>query len=257
MLIFNREECVKAKNILGRNSSISMIWRNRFAPSNKIGNCTNLYRKLKPLNCEDFYLKYIDYAEKHSDLPISKRGLSYDELISLCEKYKADVEEKTNVNYDLSVYFHDALCHIILETWEGQQNERDFAAFLEKLGYSCSTFDGSVDSEYGVDIKVTRSDGRISGIQIKPISFFVSNRNDVQSDRINLCYKYESALHNFGFKTYYAIYVKDKATGEVKWLKNGDGYRFRIDELFKYDPNDIKGTFTRVSLPDITEKLPV
>ena len=108
-----------------------------------------------------------------------------------------------------------------------------------------------------MDIKVTRDDSRVSAIQIKPISFFKSNRSDVQRDRIHLCMKYEEAFYNLGFKTYYAIYVKDKTTGDITWVKNGDGFRFRINELFDYDPNDIRGTFTRLALPEVYEKLPI
>lgn len=253
---FDKGKCVEAKSILGKNSIISGIWRNNFAPSNRIGNCTNLYRKLLPSSVDNFYEKYVEYAEKNNSLPISQRGLSYNELISLADRYKKQSEEKANVNLDLSVFFYDALCHIIVETWDGQQNERDFVTFLTSLGYRCSKFDGSIDAKYGVDIKVERNDGRISAIQIKPISFFKSNRNDVQYDRIHLCEKYEDALKEFGFKTYYAIYVKDKETGDVKWVKNGNGYRFRINELFNYNPSDIRGTFTRISLPDVYEKLP-
>lgn len=256
-LLFNRKECIKAKNKLGKNSVVGTIWKDYFAPSNKIGNCTNLYRKLQPSSCEDFYNKYINYALNNSNLPITKRGLSYNELITLAERYKQLTEEKTNLKYDLETYFYDALCHVIIETWDGQQNERDFILFLKKLGYTCSKFDGKIDTEYGVDIKVTRNDGRVSAIQIKPITFFKSNRSDVQSDRINLCNKYEKTLKDLGIKTYYAIYSKDKATGNVTWLKNGSGYRFRINELFNYDPSDIRGTFTRCALPNITEKLPI
>ena len=255
--LFNSDKCLKSKAILGKNSIISTIWHNYFAPSNKIGNCTNLYRLLEPTDCNDFYEKYVKYGEEHSCLPISKRGLSYNELVLLAEKYKKTVEDKLNVKYDLSIYFYDALCHIIVETWDGQQNERDFIKFLTNLGYNCSKFDGKIDAEYGVDIKVTRDDGRISAIQIKPISFFKSNRSDVQADRISLCVKYEEALKKFGFKTYYAIYSKDKTTGDITWVKNGNGYRFRINELFDYDPTDIKGTFRRYALPEVYEKLPI
>lgn len=255
--LFNNDECLKSKALLGKSDVVSKIWHDFFAPSNRIGNCTNLYRKLRPTDCNDFYEKYIKYGEEHQDLPISKRGLSYNELLALTEKYKKMVEEKVNLNYNLSVYFYDALCHIILETWDGQSNERDFINFLTKLGYNCSKFDGQIDAEYGVDIKVTRNDGRVSAIQIKPISFFKSNRSDVQTDRINLCKKYEEAYKKLGFKTYYAIYVKNRDTGEITWVKNGNGFRFRINELFTYDPDDIYGTFTRTALPDTYEKLPI
>lgn len=256
-LFFNKEECLKAKSLLGKNSVISTVWHDYFAPSNRIGNCTNLYRKLRPKSCDDFYLKYIDYAKNNPNLPISQRGLTYNELYSISERYKKVVEDKINLSYDVSVYFYDALCHIIVETWDGQQNERDFITYLNNLGYKCSKFEGSVDAKYGVDIKVERGDGRVSAIQIKPISFFKSNRSDVQSDRINLCIKYEEALNDMGIKTYYAIYVRDRNTGEITWVKNNGMYRFRISELFNYDPSDIRGTFTRLSLPEIYEKLPI
>ena len=254
---FNEGECIKAKGLLGKNGIASKIWHNYFAPSTKIGNCTNLYRTLKPENCKDFFNKYIKYAEENADLPIKERGLNYEELFSLAVRYKKAVEDKTNLSYEVDTYFNDALCHIIVETWQGQQIEGDFIHFLESLGYNCSKFDGTIDATYGVDIKVTRDDGKVSAIQIKPISFFKSNRGDVQSDRIALCEKYEEAYKKFGFKTYYAIYIKDNVTGEVKWVKNGNGFRFRINELFNYDPNDIRGTFTRITLPEIYEKLPV
>lgn len=255
--LFNNEECLKAKALLGKNNVISTIWHDYFAPSNRIGNCTNLYRKLKPESCEDFYKKYLEYAENNQTLPISQRGLTYDELSSLAERYKKTVEDKTNLSYEISTYFYDALCHIIVETWDGQANERDFISYLKGLGYNCSKFDGAVDAKYGVDIKVERGDGRVSAIQIKPISFFKSNRSDVQSDRINLCQKYEEALNDMGIKTYYAIYVKDRETGDITWVKNNGMYRFRIGELFNYDPSDIRGTFTRLPLPEIYEKLPI
>ena len=189
-------------------------------------------------------------------MPISRRGLSYDELVELARRYKAKSEELTATSHDLETYFDDVLCHIIVETWDGQQNERDFVGLLTSLGYQCSKFDGNIDARYGVDIKVTRSDGKVSAIQIKPISFFKSNRPDVQSDRIALCEKYEAALIEFGFKTYYAIYVRDKTTGDVTWVKNGNGFRFKIGELFRYDTSDIRGTFMRLPIPEVYEKLP-
>ena len=131
--LFSKEQCIKAKSLLGKNGAISSIWRNIFAPSNRIGNCTNLYRILKPKSCEDFFDKYIKYASEHKELPISKRGLDEIELLLLAEKYRKIVSEKTGITHDLMVYYYDALCHIIVETWDGQQNERDFITFLTSL----------------------------------------------------------------------------------------------------------------------------
>lgn len=254
---FDVKKCVEAKAILGKNSHISSIWRDNFSGSNHVGNCTNLYSKLRPVSYEDFYRKYIEYAEKNKFLRISQRGLTYDELLDLAKSYKQKSENKTLISNDLSVYFYDALCHVIVETFDGQKKERDFIKFLTSLGYKCSHFDGKTDATYGVDIRVERDDGRVSAIQIKPISFFKSNREDVQKDRINLCYKYENTLRDLGIKTYYAIYQKKRDSNEIDWIKNGKGYRFRINELFNYDPLHIEETFVRRKLPETVEKLPI
>lgn len=252
---YEDSKCVSAKNKLRKNKTISDIWRIHFSPSNKIGNCTDLYRKLKPETTKDFFEKYVKYAQENKGLKIRHRGLTMEELIETAEKYKKLSEEATMAKYDLSIYYYDMLCHIITETYYGQHRESEFSDFLEGLGYKCGKFEGWVDTRYGVDIKVTKSNGKESAIQIKPATFFYSNRYDVQKDRINLCVKYEEAVKDLGIKTYYAIYTNDEQTGETLWLKNGDGFRFKINELFDYDKNDIVGTFTRKTLPQHYEKL--
>lgn len=254
---FSRESCIKARGILGKDRTASVVWRNNFAPSNHIGNCTNLYRTIRPASVDDFYEKYVERAIKNPELPIKSRGLSEHELIQLAKDYKSLSESGRNVDIPYETYLNDALCHIIVETWDGQNNEREFARFLNTLGYECSNFEGSVDAKYGLDIKVVRSDGKLSAIQIKPVSFFMSNRPDVQNDRINMCVKYENALADLGLKTYYAIYKTDRDTGETVWSKNGEGFRYRIGELFSYQPSDIYGTFVRRPLTYNFQKLPI
>ena len=114
-----------------------------------------------------------------------------------------------------------------------------------------------MDAKYGIDILVERSDGKMSAIQIKPISFFKSRRYDVMRDRIRLCKKYIMAVSDLSIKTYYAIYSKDKKTGDVKWLKNRDGrFRFKIDDLFSFVPQDVDGTFVERALPNEFDTLP-
>lgn len=243
---FDRESCIQARSILGKDKTASVTWRFNFAPSNRIGNCTNLYRKIRPKTVEEFFDKYIGFAEEHPSLPIRDRGLTEHEILQVARDYKMMSENGTDKNIEVSTYLYDALCHIIVETWDGQRNEREFADFLRSLGYRCENFDGSIDAKYGLDIKVTRADGRVSAIQIKPVSFFLSNRPDVQMDRINLCKKYEDALEQLGVKTYYAIYRTDKESGDTLWSKNGQGFRYRINELFSYQKGDIEGTFARM-----------
>lgn len=256
MIDFSIEKCLKAKKILGKDTAASYIWRTGFAPSNHIGNCTNLYRRHNPETCEEFFTKYVTFAKENPELAIKERGLSEAELLDLAEKYRAKTEATGRISgIDTETYLYDALCHIIVETWDGQKIERDFRNFLEHslpYGYECGTVGGSADGKYGIDILVKRSDGKMSAIQIKPITFFKSKRYDVRCDRVNLCRKYIMTLSDYSLKTYYAIYQKDRNTGEVRWLKNRDGkFRFKIDDLFVFDPSDIDGTFVEKKLPDV------
>lgn len=261
MLVFSVEKCVESKEILGKNNTASYVWRTFFSPSNSVGNCTNLYRRHNPSTCDEFFRKYVDYAKENHELPIKERGLTEEELVRLAESYKEKSESAGGVSgLSVDTYLYNALCHIIVETWEGQKNERDFRGFLENTlpyGYKCSTVGGSADGKYGIDIIVKREDGKMSAIQIKPISFFKSRRYDVKCDRVNLCKKYISTISDLSMKTYYAIYSKDKKTGEVKWLKNRDGrFRFKIDDLFSFLPQDVEGTFIEKTLPNEFEPLP-
>lgn len=228
-------------------NDIALLWRNSFSGSNKVGNCTELFRLHQPANEKDFCDKYFEFAEANKNtLPIYQRGLSFGEFINLVYEYKSESDKLITQDFNFETYFNDALCHVITETFNGKIQEIMFKQYLEKLGYTCSYFEGWIDAKYGVDIKVTNSEGKVSAIQIKPISFFNSKRTDVVKDRINMCHKYENCLNDLGIKTYYAIYVKKKNDETVMWQKNGNGYRFKIHELCKYDPSDIEGTFEDV-----------
>ena len=82
-----KNRTIQAKKEIGKYETISNIWKHNFSPSNKIGNVTNLFVKLDPKNEKDFCDKYFRYAEEHKVLPISQRGLTYDEFVELVKKY--------------------------------------------------------------------------------------------------------------------------------------------------------------------------
>ena len=109
----------------------------------------------------------------------------------------------------------------------------------------------SSKDKFHINVYGTRkSDGKTSAIQIKPITFFKSKRNDVHQDRVNLIHKYYNFLNDYNLKTYYAIYLKDNDNGNIFWLKNGDGFRFRLNEVFDYDVNNIDNTLRTKYLKD-------
>ena len=242
-MFYLKNRTIQAKKEIGKYDTISEIWKHNFSPSNKIGNVTNLFVKLDPKTEKDFCDKYFRYAEEHKVLPISQRGLTYDEFVELVKKYMTMGNEASGMNFPYETYFNDALCHIITETYDGKIIELRFMRYLTSLGYDCDCFEGHIDARYGVDIKITRkSDGQTSAIQIKPITFFKAKRSDTHADRIQLIHKYHDFIRDYKMETDYAIYVKAENTGNIFWLKNSNGFIFKIKDLFDYDPNDIDNT---------------
>ena len=252
---FNLSKCLNAKQVLSCNVIARNAYRNIYSHSDKIGNCALLFKILNPSSYDDFYNKYIQYASAHKDEKIMYRGLTYDELYATAQSYKKYCEDNGCSAYDLELYFYKLVCHIIYETYQGQNKERQFIKYINSLGYKCGKFDDYLDTKYGMDLKV-ENDNKAFAIQIKPISFFLGNALDLKRDQIDLCHKYEQALYDRGIKTFYAIY-KINNKGEIYWLRNKNGFKFKIKELFDYDKNDIENTFKKIALKGVTqEKLP-
>lgn len=255
-ILYDENATKAAKEKIGKYNSIMEIWRKKYSGKKSIGNVTNLCRLHKPTSNKDFCEKYFKYASENITLPIKDRGLTEQEFIVMSKCYMRDGNAASGNNYDLELYMNDALHHTITQTYDGQSFERLFRDYIERLGYECDVVDGEIDANYGIDIVVKKDGKTLFYIQVKPYSFFLSNKEYVNKDRVWLCHKYEDTLKDFGYKTYYAIHYKDNANGSVKWLKNGDKFLFRINNLFRYDKNDIDGTFTRNILPKVFEFLP-
>lgn len=246
---FDINKCIESKKILNKNAKSRNIYKTKCSYSRFIGNCTNLYHKLKPLNYKDFYEKELKYAEENHDLPIEERGLTYEEFYMLAYKYKVLFEDSTNMSYDLSVYFYSLVCHAIVETFVGQKKEEIIMNYISNKGFETKKVDGRKDAKYGVDIEV-EGKGQHFYIQVKPLTFFISNYEDTNEDRIDACRKREEIMKLEGLDTFYIIYDLDWETSELKWLLNKkDVILFKISDLFEYDKNDIKNTFVRLKLP--------
>ena len=232
LIEFNEEECIKSKNIFSKNEIITEIWRKHYAPSNKIGNCSNLYRLHKPKDINDFYKKYITYASTHQELSIRDRGLSEEELISLAKEYKSEVEKLIEEQYELNEYINDMLCHIIIETFNGHICEIEVINYLNSLGYECGYVDGYYDAKYGIDIVVKNP--LHFYIQVKPFSFFLSKRYDTKFDQVKLYDTNKLVKKEFGICTFYVIYSKDKKNGKVSWIKNKktNSFCFKLGEIY-------------------------
>lgn len=242
LIKFSYDECIKARGILGKNPYARSVWGKHFSPSTAIGHDAMLYKRLYPESYEDFYEKYVRYAEENIHEQIRYRGLTENELLKLAEDYKNYTEElDEEIDEDADTYLADALCHIIVETYDGMEMERRAFKILEKAGLNPRYPHSSYDNRYGIDIMIENpANGQEFGVQVKPASFFFSNKPDSVIDRRLLCEKYEKAKAEKGIKTYYMIYNR---RGDTKrFVKNRGGYRFKINELFEYDRDDIKNT---------------
>ena len=232
-IVFNEDACRDAKKLLGKNVRIMKTWNDYFAPAKSIGKCSTLITRHQPTTYEDFFNSYIRYARSHIDQPIKDRGLTTDELFKLAENYKRISETNATFSYDVETYLNDALCHIIVETFDGRKKELDIIRRLKELGFEVEVADDEFDRKYGIDI-ICKKDGKVvMGIQVKPHTFLTSSRKDVGEDRVRLYEKYKKAKDELNIETYYAVY-DSSAKDEVHWLINKDGkISFKYDVLFE------------------------
>ena len=247
---FDVDKCIESKKILNKIKEARNIYKEHCAPSKYLSNCSSLYQKLKPVSFLDFYQKELTYAENNKNaLPIYERGLTYEDFYDLAIKYKTMLEEVCEVNYDLSVYFYSLVCHAIVETFVGQKKEEEIIRLLNKRGYKPLKTSGGKDARYGVDISV-KGVSEDFYLQIKPISFFLSNFEDTNNDRISLCHKREEVLEMENIDTYYMIYAIDYWDSKVRWVTKDNGeVLFHINELFQYDKENVEETIIRIGLP--------
>lgn len=253
---FDIDKCIKCKKILNRNTEARLIYKHNCSYSCFIGNCTNLYHKLKPLNYKDFYDKELKYAEENHDLPIKERGLTYEEFYMLAHKYKSLVEGCTTLKYDISVYFYSLICHAIVETFVGQKIEGIAMNYISNNGFTTKKVEGKKDAKCGVDIEVIGK-GQHFYVQVKPISFFKAKREDTNEDRISACKKREDVLKSpEKLDTFYMIYDLNWKTSELKWIPSKNNkLLFKINKLFSYDKDNIENTLDMYPLP--TERITI
>ena len=101
-------------------------------------------------------------------------------------------------------------------------------SFMVSNGFEALPVSDRDDRELGVDAKLKKN-GKLLLVQIKPISFFLSNRYDCIRDRKDAFRKMNKALNEYKDASYYfSIYNKE----EKKWYANKNGkIAHRIEDL--------------------------
>lgn len=205
-----------------------LIWQRNFAPRHKVGCCSELYKRFHPNSYQEFLEAYNRDGEINQNLDKVHRGRTEFEIIELAKEYKVKCEAQKNVDYPLETYIKNIYCHVIVETFDGQERERTLAKMLESSGYTVTEVYGDDDAELGADLWCEKDD-EIFAVQVKPLTFFLGNSNQsLINDRIGAHKKVEKCLKKYGKKTFYVVYSQQTNTFLKK--KNGK-FAFRLEEF--------------------------
>lgn len=230
----------------------------------RIGCCSYLCHKFKPIGYEDFFKKYLE-SGKDSKFNYSTlkgdyyHGRTIEELYALSE---ACCKEINVPSITTDMCLDDIVNHCILETYDGQAIERAVCKTIsETKKYVVRQEEDDIDAEMGVDITVGDKDGNVTNfIQIKPLSTFMGNKNiSLRTDRANF-YMKQVKLDNYldmddrpNDKRLIEYMVYDKTeynnSGRIKFLinkKNGS-FRFHLNELCDERGNSLLGRYCDLS----------
>lgn len=201
---------------------ISELYEKKLKFGESIGYVSALMKKFAPTSLEQAYDSYIVSGIIDSDLPRTQRGRTAEELEELAIEWH-DYYGKGDIPL---VEFYDALVlHAIVETYVGYSFEAEAKRMLDENGFETSWASDYDDGKYAVDI-IANKDGRRYFIQVKPVSFFVSNRGHTTRDRRRIIEAMVNAVHDFGDITYkYLIYDKNTKM----WLVNEKDGRCAFD----------------------------
>ena len=207
----------------------NQIWK-KFAGSASIGDCSNLFQRLQPIDCYDFYLKYTKDGEEtaHDRKTFKYYGRTEEEIEEVAKKY---MEACGNTSFTFEEFVKNVYMHTIVETFLGQIKERQVNQILTDMGYTYEKPIGNEDSHMGIDFKVYK-DGRLSFmLQVKPISFFngIHNKSLIE-DRIGAFEKETLVSKKFNVPTYYVVYDTDNG-GKVRWLSEDGKLCFKLQRL--------------------------
>lgn len=218
---FKKTNCISRK--------YNTQWK-KFAGRNSIGDCSNLFQRLRPNSYYDFYLKYTKDGEE----TVSNRkemlyyGRTEDEVEEIAKKYR---EECNDYSYPLEDYIKNVYMHTIIETYDGQIKEQQISQLLVNMGYAYEKPEKDEDSKYGIDFKVLKNGVLSFVLQIKPLSFFRGvNNQSLIVDRINAFHKQELVLKEYKIPTFYMIYKVDD-DGNVEWLCENNKVCFELSRL--------------------------
>ena len=216
--------------------------------------CSNmqLCKLIKPTSYQEFYENYVGkYA---ADVPLLPEPLSENKtdyecytrynhgrteeyLMQMAHKMKEEVEKEVPVVFSVNDYYEYIIYHIIIETFNGYIKEVKAQNLLVSLYEESSIIDtdGYADTMCGVDFLLKKKDNTVLMVQVKPYSFFISNRTDTNRDRMSHMeggYKYKCLrswmikhLKNYNFANNELLYIVYK---DGSFIEHNQQYLYTI-----------------------------
>lgn len=217
----------------------NLEWK-KFASKKYVGDCSDLYKRLKPTSYEDFYKKYIFDGEKGiaQNCSIYNRGRTEMEIIDNAKELYLTISSKyPNDEIKFNDCLNVSIGHVIYETYDGQKIEDIVEIMLSDKGYLVKKPSSEYDSKFGID-RLCYYNGILSfTVQIKPISFFHGDKNlSLIEDRKKAFNNDERIMKCFNVIPYYIVYEKVKDS--VTFLyKDKNKMAFRLGELCESNGN--------------------
>lgn len=178
-----------------------------------VGCMTYLYKKYNnPKTYQQFYEAYI--TDKYNKKNPETCGRNEEYLNKVARK----LMNLDNNEEQFSVYYNYIIQKLIIDTYDGLQKENQIKQKLINKGYTCVEPTYYEDVKLSIDFKVYKDNNLYCLVQIKPLSFFLGNRNQsLIQDRIKAIKKEKKAEQQFKVPLVYIIYKDDKL------IKNNKG----------------------------------
>lgn len=216
-------------------------WQRKYQHKPSIGAMVHLCNEWEPESYEHFYELYLRDGIKTfgEDIDPKYRGRTPNEIEDIAIRWRDDTGD---FDTPLSEYFDAIILHTIVETYVGIDFEKRAIECLENNGYQIVHGTDEEDSAMNIDFKVYKDGKLMFFIQVKPISFIVSDRIHTFKDRMNVFEKHVKGNERYpGVPYFYLIY--DPYTN--MWVYNEQQQRslFRYDELVKRDGSPVRSKY--------------
>ena len=187
----------------------SNIWRNKYSHRKVIGSCSQAFEDFIKTECEityeNFYYFYIMNIR------------SINELNEISKQYYEDINTPSSTTVEECLKI--TILHAVIETYDGKKYEKDFIEFLKINNFEIKNIPYDDDFLRGIDIFAVKNNHQYL-IQIKPVSFFISIREDCIRDRIDAINKRNKALVKYP-NSHYIFSIYNKKNG--KWASSPSG----------------------------------